>query len=127
MVVEAESSKIIYRNKFDYRSFRQSIIITWPEVREKNKSIHLIVQLPSLSAFMGLSRKRPIHNTIDEGIAETDLFCGNFCIETKILNLIGCVLCLTATADITQTSQVQELHMCSAAKWPQKIIVVQVD
>ena len=78
---------------------------------------------------MELSRERPMHNTIDEGIAETDLFCGNFCIETKILNLIGCVLCLTATdaTDITQSNQVQELHMHSAVKRPEKIIVVQVD
>ena len=51
-----------------------------------------------------------MHNTIDERIAETDLFCGNFCIETKILNLIGCVLSLTTTdaTDITRTNQVQE-------------------
>ena len=57
-------------------------------------------------------------NIIDERIAETDLFCGNFCIETKILNLIGCVSCLTATdaTDITRTNQVQELHIHSAAK-----------
>jgi hypothetical protein len=52
---------------------------------------------------MELSRERSMHNTIDERIAETDLFCGNFCIETKILNLIGCVLSLTTTdaTDIT--------------------------
>ena len=50
---------------------------------------------------MGVSRERPTHNTKDERIAETDLFCGNFCVETEIL---GCVLCLTAT-DVTNITQ----------------------
>ena len=69
---------------------------------------------------MGLSRERPMHNTIDERIAETDLFCGNFCIETNILNVIGCVLCLTATdaTDITRTNQVQATYVfcCEVAR-----------
>ena len=43
-------------------------------------------------------------------IAETDLFCGNFCIEMKILNPIGCVLCLTAT-DITDITQANQVHV----------------
>ena len=53
---------------------------------------------------MELSRERSMHNTIDERIAETDLFCGNFHVETEIL---GCVLCLTATdvTNITQSGQ----------------------
>ena len=43
---------------------------------------------------MELSRERPMHNTIDERIAETG---GNFRVEMKILNLIGCMLCPTVT------------------------------
>ena len=62
--------------------------------QRKNKSIHLIVQLHSLRAVMELSREKPMHNTIDERIAETG---GNFPIEMKILNLIGCVRCPTVT------------------------------